>query len=146
MPLGWPIAFTYGMQLGPRVVTSRLSAEDPMPKYGAASISTLSDEINSGYWAWVASTNSSEDPHPRFWPTSGPGPTNITVNVSEMQADEQALAMQALYTWESVADITFTFTTGAADITYTDVDDGNHAVTYQTASWDALTDHLWLTA
>jgi hypothetical protein len=44
----------------------------------------------------------------------------ISVNISELTAPEQQLASAALAQWASVAPLTFTFTSGAADITYTD--------------------------
>jgi Ca2+-binding RTX toxin-like protein len=118
-----------------------------MPKYGAGSISDLATEINTGYFQWYASIDSNQDPHRRFWPNYNSGsPTSITVNVSELQPDEQALATQAYKMWEAVANVHFVPTTGAADITYTDVDDGNGAITYTNTFWDGLTNHLLLTS
>jgi serralysin len=114
-----------------------------MPKYGSVNISVLADEINSGYWAWR------EDSQRRFWPSYGGDPANVTVNISELQWDQQKLVRQALQVWQDVARINVTYTDGPADITYNDftkADGRAEAVTNCTTFYDALTHKLLLTS
>ena len=56
----------------------------------------------------------------RHWASS-----MVTVNITGLTAAEQTLAMSALQLWHDVANISFTYTTGAANITY------NHNGSYQ---------------
>jgi hypothetical protein len=70
-------------------------------------LSNLADYLTAGFWAYeglapVYRTNA------------------LTVNISALSAPEQALAVSALNAWHEVANLTFTFTSGLADITYTD--------------------------
>jgi serralysin len=117
-----------------------------MPKYGSVNTSVLASQEISGYWAW----SKSEGTQPRFWLNENPGqPTEITVNISELQADEQALARQALRVWQDVANVHFSYTNGTADITYVDYtksDGSERADTAQTTFYDPLTDRLSLTS
>jgi serralysin len=56
----------------------------------------------------------------------------ISVNIDGLTAPEQQLAIAALAQWASVAPLTFTFTSGAADITYIDSGTGLVATTTDT--------------
>jgi len=56
----------------------------------------------------------------------------ISVNVVGLSTPEQVLAVAALAQWASVAPLTFTFTSGAADITYIDSGTGLVATTTDT--------------
>ena len=119
-----------------------------MPKYGSVNISVLASEINGGYWDWYNSVDPTVDSGARYWAANGGGPANITVNISELQNDQQILTRQALQVWQDVANITVTYTTGAADITYNDftnADGTAHAATTETVFYDALTNKQFLT-
>jgi len=120
-----------------------------MPKYGSVNISVLADEINTGYWDWFNSVDATVDSGRRYWPAYGGAPAEITVNISELQADQQALTRQALQGWHEVANVDFTYTTGAADITYNDftkADGSANAATNETVFYDALTNKQFLTS
>jgi serralysin len=56
----------------------------------------------------------------------------ISVNIDGLTAPEQEVAAAALAQWASVAPLTFTFTSGAADITYIDSGTGYVATTTDT--------------
>jgi serralysin len=58
----------------------------------------------------------------------------ISVNIDDLTAPEQQLAVAALSQWASVAPLTFTFTSGAADITYVDSGAGLIATTTDTVA------------
>ena len=58
----------------------------------------------------------------------------ISVNISELTTPEQQLAIAALAQWATVAPLTFTFTSGAADITYIDSGSGSVATTADTVA------------
>ena len=58
----------------------------------------------------------------------------ISVNISGLTAPEQQLAVAALAQWADVAPLTFTFTSGAADITYVDSGAGLVATTTDTVT------------
>jgi Ca2+-binding RTX toxin-like protein len=117
-----------------------------MPKYGAASIATLASEINSGYWDWFHSVDASIDSGARYWENDNPGnPTEITVNMAAVQADQRSLITLALDVWQAVADIHVTYTTGAADITYNDLGSGQAGTTMNTF-YDALTNKQFITS
>jgi hypothetical protein len=117
-----------------------------MPKFGAASLATLAGQEVGGYWQW----SGYQGTQPRFWLNSNPGhATELTVNVSELQTDQRALAIQALSLWQDVANIHFTLTNGKADITYNDFtksDGSAKASTSQTTFFDPLTGRLSLTS
>lgn len=74
-----------------------------------ASISTLATYLVSGYWAY----SGYDGTQPRHWASH-----TISVNISALTTAEQNLATAALQVWANVADLHFTFTTGAANITY----------------------------
>jgi Ca2+-binding RTX toxin-like protein len=80
-----------------------------------ASISTLAGYLTDGYWSFAGTVA-------HHWAS----PT-VSVNITALTTAEQTLATNALELWHEVANISFTFITGAANITY------NHAGT-QTAS------------
>ena len=74
-----------------------------------ASIPTLATYLQSGYWAY----SNYDGTQPRHW-----GSTSISVNVNALTAAEQILVGGALSMWASVAPLTFTYTGGAANITF----------------------------
>jgi Ca2+-binding RTX toxin-like protein len=117
-----------------------------MPKYGSGNISSLAYQINVGYWEW----SGYQGTQPRFFTNPNPGnPTEISVNITALQADHQAIAILALGVWQDVANIQFTYTTGAADITYNDLpnpDGSAEASCAHTTFYDALTNRLILTS
>ncbi|WP_428667705.1 M10 family metallopeptidase C-terminal domain-containing protein [Reyranella sp.] len=89
------------------------------------SIATLADYLVSGYWGWSG-----------YW---GTGPrhfdhSTITVNIQDLTTAEQTIAQAALQTWEDVANVTFTYTTGAADITYINDGSGSAVTSYSSVS------------
>ncbi|HEY0327781.1 MAG TPA: M10 family metallopeptidase C-terminal domain-containing protein [Rhodopseudomonas sp.] len=65
-----------------------------------ASVQTLANYLVSGYWS------------PHHWASN-----NITVNITDLTAAEQSLAINAFQLWHDVANVNFTFTSGAANIT-----------------------------
>ena len=71
-----------------------------------ADVPTLADYLANGSWPWRG-----EQPH--HWPTD-----TVTVSITGLNAAEQSLAQSALNAWRDVANINFTFTTGAAQITF----------------------------
>jgi hypothetical protein len=94
-----------------------------------ASIPMLADYLVTGFWAWVGSQGTL----PRHWTAS-----TITVNITDLTPAEQALAISALNAWHEVANISFVFTTGPAQITYNN--NGSHiAGTSLTVSGTTLT-------
>jgi serralysin len=62
-----------------------------------------------GYWDWKGDGEGY-----RLWSDA----SNVSVNISALSLNEKHLARTALQTWEDVANIHFTFTTGTADITF----------------------------
>jgi hypothetical protein len=94
-----------------------------------ASVPTLADYLVNGYWAW----SGYQGTQPRHWTSS-----TVTVNITDLTAAEQALAVSALNAWHEIANISFTFTSGAAQITYNNNGSGI-AVTSQTVSGTTLT-------
>jgi len=68
-------------------------------------ITQLADYLNNGYWGPSG---------PFHW---APGAT-VTVNITDLTPGEQALAVSALNAWHEVANINFSYTSGAAQITY----------------------------
>jgi Ca2+-binding RTX toxin-like protein len=71
-----------------------------------ASVNTLASYLLEGYWDW-------QDESPRQW-----GSDTITINITDLTAAEQVLAVRAFLVWEDVCDITFVTTSGAANITF----------------------------
>ncbi|HLC07891.1 MAG TPA: M10 family metallopeptidase, partial [Methyloceanibacter sp.] len=87
-----------------------------------ASIPTLADYLLEGYWDWRGKA-------PRHWVDSD----NVSVNLTDLSAEEKVLARTALAQWEGVCNINFVETTGAADITFLN-DGSGEAVTNTTVS------------
>ncbi len=74
-----------------------------------AGVSSLATYLVSGYWAYA----NYDGNQPRHWAS-----TTISVNISALTTAEQNLAINALNMWASVAPLSFTYTTGSANITY----------------------------
>jgi serralysin len=74
-----------------------------------ATIPQLADYLKTGYWAYA----NYDGNQPRHWASH-----TISVNITGLTAAEQNLAVNALELWHEVADVSFTFTSGTADITY----------------------------
>lgn len=83
-----------------------------------ATLETLSAFLTDGYW-----TGSGQQRH-AFDTTDG---TEITVNVTGLTAEGQALALAALDAWEMVANVTFRVVTQGAEITFDDTQAGAFA-------------------
>ena len=116
-----------------------------MPVNGTGNVSALAYKINTDFWAWAPGNLGG--PEPRAWENFNPGnPTNITINISALPTNEANLVQQELALWHEVANITFTYTTGAANITYTDADATGVAHISQVTIYDALTSHRWITS
>jgi hypothetical protein len=73
-----------------------------------ASIPTLANYLTTDYFFWDG-----ENGRTHFWASSP-----VTVNITGLTAAEQALAVSALNAWHEVANISFSFTNGPAQITY----------------------------
>lgn len=104
--------------------TYRISVEavgagpGPTPNPGRApegTLDQLSDFLVSGYWGSFGAG-------PRAFDTSVSN--QITVNISALPAEAQALARAAFEAWEMVANINFVEVTGTARITFSDTDPG----------------------
>jgi hypothetical protein len=92
------------------ILESQVAREDPM----AATFGTLPELGNfliSGYWASPAGGGTM----PRQWQSN-----SISVNITGLTSAEQTLAQDALADWAAVANLTFTFTSGPALLTYLD--------------------------
>ena len=79
-----------------------------------ATMGTLTDLANfmiTGYWASAAGGMTG----PRQWQSN-----SVSVNITSLTPTEQVLARDALADWATVCNLTFTFTTGTANITCTD--------------------------
>lgn len=74
------------------------------------SLTDLAAYLNNGYWAW----SNYQGTQPRHWSAGA----TVSVNITDLNANEQAFALQALAAFQAVANINFSFTTGAAQITY----------------------------
>jgi serralysin len=72
------------------------------------SVAQVADQLINGYWNSVGSGA-------QHW---GPGNTNITFNVSAIAPERAALARLAFAAWHDVTGLTFTETTGVAEITF----------------------------
>src|SRR5262245_8774629 len=110
-----------------------------MPLNGPGDAYSLAYIINRDFWSWVGSPGNWGGPEPRGWQN----PANISVNVSALPPDEANRVKQALALWHEVANVNFSYTTGTANITYTD--SGASAQTTQVTSLDAFGDR-WLTS
>jgi hypothetical protein len=95
------------------------TSDEPSQNATFATIPTLATYLVSGYWAYA----NYDGTQPRHW-----GSNTISVNISALTAAEQTLATNALELWHEVANINFTFTTGAANITYNHNGDANQYV------------------
>src|SRR5262249_48043422 len=84
---------------------------------------TMADYLINGYWSYVGESS-------RHWASP-----NITVNISGLSASEQGLAMSALSLWHDVANVSFTYTTGPAQITF------NHNGSMQAFTNDYVSGH-----
>ena len=82
-----------------------------------ASIQTLAEYLTEGYWDWRGKA-------PRHWVDSD----HVTVNLTDLTAEEKVLARTALAQWESVCNINFVETTNDAGITFRN-DGSGEAVT-----------------
>jgi serralysin len=90
------------------------------PKPGTTD--SLASYLVSGYYR-------DEGEDPRHWDTSSSNV--VTVNLTRLNSEGQALARAALDAWEMVADIQFQETSGKADITFDDDEEGaNTSVSY----------------
>src|SRR4051812_17067364 len=81
--------------------------DEPIMAASLGSISQIADYLNTGYWA-------SKGLGARHW---SPGAT-ISVNITALTTAERGLATSALNAWHEIANISFSFTIGAAQITY----------------------------
>lgn len=89
--------------------------------FDAAPVGTYDDIatfLTDGYWTW-----SSRAPR-QFNVSSG---DTLTVNISALTTDAQALALEALQFWTDVSGLQFSETTGVADITFDDSDSGAYS-------------------
>jgi serralysin len=100
-------------------------AGDPPADATFASIPTLADYLVSGYWAYSGYGGTD----PRHFDHN-----TISVNITELTAAEQTIAQLALSLWHDVADVSFTFTSGSADITYNNDGSGQAFTTYSSVS------------
>ncbi|MBV9955899.1 MAG: M10 family metallopeptidase, partial [Pseudolabrys sp.] len=71
-----------------------------------ATNATLADFLVNGYWTYNGQ-------QARHWAS-----TTVTYNINGLTAGEKALAQSALNAWHEVANINFSVTTGAANITF----------------------------
>jgi serralysin len=69
-------------------------------------IPELADYLVNGYWNWRGTTA-------HRWQNA-----SVSVNIDDLSTAEKALAISALNAWHEVAGVTFTFTSGPANITY----------------------------
>lgn len=90
--------------------------EVPLPPAGTNT--QLAAYLTDGYWADTGRARHSFDTS-----TSNA----ITVNLTGLTADGQQLARWALEAWENVANVVFVETTGTADISFDDNQDGAYA-------------------
>ncbi|OYU48978.1 MAG: hypothetical protein CFE31_06230 [Rhizobiales bacterium PAR1] len=82
------------------------------PSLPVYTLTQIQDQLVNGYWASNGNT-------PRHW---GAGNTDITFNVAGLTADRATIARLAFATWADVCGLTFTETSGAAEITLDDTD------------------------
>ena len=74
-----------------------------------------SPDLTDGFWEWFGESGRSF------------GTSTITYNVNGLTADGQTLARQALDAWDDVANLTFSETTGGAQIIFDDNDSGAYS-------------------
>jgi Ca2+-binding RTX toxin-like protein len=96
-------------------------AGDPPAAASFASVPTLADYLINGYWAWSGYQGTGA----RHWDHN-----NLTVNIQDLTAAEQTIAITVLGLWHDVANVNFSFTTGAADITYINDGSGSAVTSY----------------
>jgi serralysin len=122
MTIHWHFpSFTNSLRHGER--TSGPSAHGIANAAPFADIPTMANYLINGYWSYVGETS-------RHWASH-----NITVNISGLSASEQGLAMSALSLWQDVANLSFTYTTGPANITF------NHNGSMQAFTTDNVSGH-----
>ncbi|WP_373414624.1 M10 family metallopeptidase C-terminal domain-containing protein [Ensifer aridi] len=80
-------------------------------------VAQIADQLTEGYWDWSGGGE-------RQWAA---GNTNITFNVQGLSAERAALARLAFATWAEVSGLTFSETTGSAEITLDDGDSGAYS-------------------
>ncbi|HEV8679979.1 MAG TPA: M10 family metallopeptidase C-terminal domain-containing protein [Stellaceae bacterium] len=101
------------------------------PNASFASISTLADYLINGFWTWSGYGGTGA----RHW-----NHNPVSVNVQDLinaGLGEEHYAYQALSLWHDVCNVDFTYTSGAADITY--INDGSgSAVTSYSVSGTSL--------
>src|SRR5262245_55756050 len=73
-----------------------------------------------------------------YWPYSGQAPhhwaiSTVTVNISGLSGGEQTLAIASLDAWHEVSGVSFSYTNGPAQITYTH---GGNKQALTNASWN----------
>ena len=101
-------------------------ADDPSAAPSAfASIPTLADYLTNGYWAYSGYGGTDA----RSWDHA-----TLTVNIEDLTAAERTIAQAAISLWHDVANLDFTYTTGAADITYTNEGSGSAVTSYSVSS------------
>ena len=92
-----------------------------------ASIPTLADYLVNGFWGWSGYQGTGA----RSWDHN-----SLSVNIQDLTSAEQAIAIQALSLWHDVCNVSFFFTTGAADITYINDGSGSAVTSYSVSSGD----------
>ncbi len=92
------------------------------------SYDTLANYLTNGYWAWSGYQGSGSRKFDH---------TNITVNITNLSANDKGLVRQALDLWSDVSGLSFTETTGSADITFKTTTNGK-AVTNMSTSGSTI--------
>ncbi len=96
----------------------------------AGTYDQLATYLTDGFWQWDGGAARSFN-H-----------TNLTVNLTGLQASDQTLAQLALDTWANVSGLSFTVTTGAADITFQHGTAGSGAYSTSSVSGSTITSSL----
>lgn len=109
-------AGAYGSNTGQYLLTANAGTT---PFFPTVTADDVADYIQYAYWGVTGST-------PRQWAA---GNTNITFNVTALEPERAALARLAFASWAEVCGLTFTETTGAAEITLDDNQSGAFAQT-----------------
>ncbi|SFL05367.1 M10 family metallopeptidase C-terminal domain-containing protein [Shimia haliotis] len=99
--------------------TLTTTTSTPPPPVAAGTLDELANYLTDGYWD---NTNRAG----RAFSTSSDN--IISVNLTGLTAQGQALARWALEVWETVVNLNFVETVGSADITFDDNDSGAYAV------------------
>ncbi len=86
---------------------------------------TLADYLINGYWAYSGYGGSDA----RNW-----NHTTLSVNVEDLTVTERMIAQTAISLWHDVTNLDFTYTTGAADITYMNDDSGSAVTSYDVSA------------